>query len=143
MPDLCILQPSKNFSKVEDLRVFTGLSLCFIPVTQVLKYPVYLWLLVFQSLWYDATILAKQHAVLWDEDGAGDTAEFQSLVWFGGLPGSIPDLPSSVLLSLFVKLSKVGMRKGDKKKDGRRPEMGEKPQPYGHPVVAKNDRSLG
>lgn len=55
------------------------------------KYPVYLWLLVLQSLWYDASFLAKQHAVLWNGDGVGDTAEFQSLIWLWGLPGSVPD----------------------------------------------------
>ena len=40
-----------------------------------------------------------------------------------------PDLLASGLVFLFVKLSKVGMWKGDKKKDGERP--GGESQPYG------------
>lgn len=54
-----------------------------------------------------------------------------------------PNLSASGLIFLFVRLSKIGMEKGDKKMDRERPGMSGESYQLGYPVVAKNDKSLG
>lgn len=128
MPGLCILL-HPELSLKQKTRTFTGLSHRSTPFTRILtKYPVYLWISVLQSLWYNATVLAEQPAVLWDEGGVRDTAELQLPIWFWGLQAllthQLPDLSASGLVVLFVKWSKVAMWKDDQKTDGESRQRG-------------------